>query len=210
VHVSSVAVMRPPASASREMDESTPVDLDNRTRGPYVWGKAESERVVTTVARERGVDVRIIRLGPLVDYAAFEAPGRLGRELGPLYVAVGPKRSPIALLDVGTAAEVIRSYGDHFESAAPVLNLVEPEAPARRELLARLRARRPELRVFWMPMWFLRVISPPLKLVQRLMGSKAPLDIASAFTSPRYRTELSAQAIAKARTSTPARVTSAP
>jgi predicted dehydrogenase/nucleoside-diphosphate-sugar epimerase len=210
VHVSSVAVMRPPASASREMDESTPVDLDNRTRGAYVWGKAESERVVTTVARERGVDVRIIRLGPLVDYAAFEAPGRLGRELGPLYVAVGPKRSPIALLDVGTAAEVIRSYGDHFESAAPVLNLVEPEAPARRELLARLRARRPELRVFWLPMWFLRVISPPLKLVQRLMGSKAPLDIASAFTSPRYRTELSAQAIAKARTSAPARVTSAP
>jgi predicted dehydrogenase/nucleoside-diphosphate-sugar epimerase len=210
VHVSSVAVMRPPASASREMDEATPVDLDNRTRGPYVWGKAESERVVTTVARERGVDVRIIRLGPLVDYAAFEAPGRLGRELGPLYVAVGPKRSPIALLDVGTAAEVIRSYGDHFESAAPVLNLVEPEAPARRELLARLRARRPELRVFWLPMWFLRVISPPLKLVQRVMGSKAPLDIASAFTSPRYRTELSAQAIAKARTRAPARVTSAP
>ena len=48
-------------------------------------------------------------------------------------------------------------------------------------------------------MWFLRLISPPLKLVQRvLLGSKAPLDIASAFTSPTYRTELSAQAIARA------------
>ena len=198
VHVSSVAVMRPPASASTPMDEATPVDLDNRTRGPYVWGKAESERVVTTVARERGVDVRIIRLGPLVDYAAFEAPGRLGRELGPLYVAVGPKRSPIALLDVGTAARVICSYADQFDAAPPVLNLVEPQAPTRHDLLARLRERRPELRVFWLPMWFLRVISPPLKLVQRLMGSKAPLDVASAFTSPRYRTELSAQAIERA------------
>lgn len=199
VHISSVAVMKPPSSASQPMDESTPVDLDNRARGPYVWGKAESERVVTTVGRERGLDVRIIRLGPLVDYGAFEAPGRLGRELGPLYVAVGPKRSPIALLDVGTAARVIRSYAEQFDQAPPVLNLVEPEAPTRRDLLARLRANRPELRVFWLPMWFLRLISPPLKLVQRLMGSKAPLDIASAFTSPRYRTELAAAVIARAQ-----------
>jgi predicted dehydrogenase/nucleoside-diphosphate-sugar epimerase len=199
VHVSSVAVMKPPSSASTPMDETTVVDLDNRTRGPYVWGKAESERVVTTEAAARGVDVRIIRLGPLVDYAAFEAPGRLGRELGPLYVAIGPKRSGIALLDVGTAAAVIRSYGDHFAQAPPVLNLVEPDAPTRRDLLARLRARRPELRVFWLPMWFLRLISPPLKLLQRVMGSKAPLDIASAFTSPRYRTDLAAQVISRAR-----------
>jgi nucleoside-diphosphate-sugar epimerase len=203
VHVSSVAVMQPPASASQPMDESTAVDLDNRTRGPYVWGKAESERVVTTVGREQGLDVRIIRLGPLVDYQAFEAPGRLGRELGPLYVAVGPKRSRIALLDVGTAARVIRSYAEQFDEQPPVLNLVEPEAPTRLDLLARLRAVRPELRVFWLPMWFLRLISPPLKLVQRLMGSKAPLDIASAFTSPRYRTELAASVIARA-TPTPA------
>jgi predicted dehydrogenase/nucleoside-diphosphate-sugar epimerase len=210
VHVSSVAVMRPPSSSATAMDEATPVDLDNRSRGPYVWGKAESERVVTTVARERKVDVRIIRLGPLVDYNAFEAPGRLGRELGPLYVAVGPKRSQIALLDVGTAARVIRSYAEHFDAAPPVLNLVEPEAPTRRELLARLRAGRPELRVFWLPMWFLRTISPPLKLVQRLMGSKAPLDIASAFTSPRYRTELSAEAIARAGATTPAARRGAP
>jgi predicted dehydrogenase/nucleoside-diphosphate-sugar epimerase len=199
VHISSVAVMKPPSSASKPMDEGTPLDLDNRARGPYVWGKAESERVITTLGRELGLDVRIIRLGPLVDSAAFEAPGRLGRELGPLYVAVGPKSSPLALLEVDTAARVIRSYGDDFAAAPPVLNLVEPEAPTRRELVARLRTRRPELRVFWLPMWFLRVVSPPLKLVQRLMGSKAPLDIASAFTSPRYRTELAASVVTRSR-----------
>ena len=73
-----------------------------------------------------------------------------------------------------------------------------------------LRARRADLRVFWAPMWLLRLVSPPLKLVQRVaLGSKAPLDIASAFTSPTYRTELSAQVIERAGGSTTARAASA-
>jgi hypothetical protein len=43
-----------------------------------------------------------------------------------------------------------------------------------------------------------------LKLVQRLLlGSKAPLDIASAFTSPVYRTERAGQVISRAKARTP-------
>jgi predicted dehydrogenase/nucleoside-diphosphate-sugar epimerase len=199
VHVSSVAVMTPSRSASTPLGEDAPLDVGNLERGPYVWGKAESERLAIERARALGIELRIVRLGPLVDMSAFDPPGRLGRELGPLFVAVGPKKSRIALCDVTTAARVLASYASDFASAPPVLNLLEPDAPTRRDLVAKLRARRADVRIFWLPMWFLRVISPPLKLVQRvLLGSKAPLDIASAFTSPTYRTELSAQVIARA------------
>ena len=58
---------------------------------------------------------------------------------------------------------------------------------------------RPDLRVFWFPAWLLRALSGPLKLVQRYaLGSKEPLDVAAAFASERYQTELAGQVIAKA------------
>jgi predicted dehydrogenase/nucleoside-diphosphate-sugar epimerase len=201
VHVSSVAVMRPGAS-SRSLDESAPLDVDTLARGPYVWGKAESERLVVDLGRERGLQVRVVRLGPLVDFESFEPPGRLGRELGPLFVAVGPKRRRLALCDVGTAAAVLRSYVEDFDAAPPLVNLVEPDAPTRSDLVTRLRAVRPDLRVRWMPWWLLRTMSPPLRWAQRLLlGSKEPLDIASAFTSPMYSTALAADVVARARQS---------
>src|SRR5262249_52914741 len=81
IHVSSIAVLKPGAGAL--LDESSPVDAGNLDRGPYVWGKAESEIDVQRLGQELGVPVKIIRPGPLVDYASFHAPGRLGRELGP-------------------------------------------------------------------------------------------------------------------------------
>ena len=202
VHVSSVAVMKPAASASTALDESTPLDLGNLARGPYVWGKAESEQLALSLGRERGVAVRVVRLGPLVDYVAFEPPGRLGRELGPTFVAVGPKKSPLALCDVGTAALVLRSYVEDFAAAPPVLNLTEPDAPSRAQLVERLKQVRPDLRVRWMPFFLLRLMSPPLRWAQRLvLGSKEPLDIASAFTSPRYATTLAAEAVRRAAAS---------
>jgi predicted dehydrogenase/nucleoside-diphosphate-sugar epimerase len=204
VHVSSVAVMKPAASASAALDESTPIDVGNLARGPYVWGKAESERLAVTLGRERGVDVRVVRLGPLVDYAAFEPPGRLGREVGPTFVAVGPKKGPLALCDVGTAAAVLRSYAEDFAAAPPVLNLTDPDAPTRAELVDRLKQGRPDLSVRWMPYFLLRLLSPPLKWAQRLvLGSREPLDIASAFTSPRYSIGLSSKVVAKAVESAP-------
>lgn len=199
IHISSVAVLKPALSINTPLDESSPVDFDVLERGPYVWGKAESERVALSVGREHGLQVRILRLGPLVDFGAFETPGRLGRELGPVYIAVGPKRSHVALCDVSTAAAVIRSYVEDFASAPPVVNLIEPEAPTRGELVERLRARCPDLRVVWLPLLVLRAMSPPLKLLQRVVvRTRQPLDIVSAFASPTYRTELSSQVITKA------------
>jgi nucleoside-diphosphate-sugar epimerase len=199
IHVSSVAVMKP-AAKGRAQDEATPLDLDNLERGPYVWGKAESERIVQVEGGALGMDTRIVRLGPLVDFRAFEAPGRLGRELGPLYVAVGPRKSRLALCDVHTAAGVIGSYVDAFEAAPPLLNLLEADAPSRTDLVQRLRESRPDLRVFWLPMFVLRALSPPLKLAQRIaLKAAQPVDIASAFANLQYDAALARQVIDRAR-----------
>jgi nucleoside-diphosphate-sugar epimerase len=198
LHVSSLAVLKTSREMGRALDESTPISAGLK-RGPYVWGKAESEVVARQLGDELKIPVRIIRPGPLVDYSAYQPPGRLGRELGPVFVAMGPKRGDLSVCDVSTAARVVRSYLDDFAGAPPLLNLVEAPPPSRRDLMQRFSTARPDLRVFWFPAWLLRALSGPLKLVQRYaLGSKEPLDVAAAFASERYQTELAGQVIAKA------------
>jgi predicted dehydrogenase/nucleoside-diphosphate-sugar epimerase len=204
LHISSLAVLKP--GNGREVNESTPLDAGNLERGPYVWGKAESEVLAERVGRELGLQVKVIRPGPLVDYAHYHAPGRLGRELGPWYVAIGGRRSPLSVLDVGTGARVIRSYVDDFATAPKMVNLVESPAPTRGELIDRLRKERPDLKVFWFPAWLLRLLSGPLKLAQRYaMGMAKPLDIYAAFSSERYDPTVAVAAITKAGPSAVAR-----
>lgn len=199
VHISSLGVLKTSREVGRPLDESAPVDAGNLNRGPYVWGKAESEIQAQQLAASLGIPIRIIRPGPLVDYTAYAPPGRLGREIGPLFIAFGPKRGALSVCDVSTAASVIRSYLQDFEHAPPVLNLVEAPPPSRLDLMQRYRAGRPDLRVFWFPAWLLRAMAGPLKLVQRfLLGSKQPLDVAAAFASERYDTGLAAQVIRRA------------
>lgn len=199
VHISSLAVLKTSREMGRALDESTPVDAGSLKRGPYVWGKAESEVLVQQMARELGLSVRIIRPGPLVDYMAYHPPGRLGRELGPLFVAMGPRRDSLSVCDVSTAAKVVRSYLDSFDQAPPLLNMVEAPPPTRKELMDRYRKERPDLRVLWFPAWLLRTLSWPAKMLQKVaLGAKEPIDIAAAFASERYQTDLAAQVIAKA------------
>ena len=189
VHISSLAVLRPVRGS--QLDEATPVDVDNLGRGPYVWGKAESEMLARRLGPELGVSVKVVRPGPLVDFLDFHAPGRLGRELGPIYVAVGPRKSVINLCDVWTGARVIRSYAHNFSDAPDILNLIEGVPPKRRELVARLRQKRPDLRVIWMPGWLLWLLNGPLKLAQRvLLKVERPIDVYRAFASERYSTEM--------------------
>jgi hypothetical protein len=134
-----------------------------------------------------------------VDYTAYQPPGRLGRELGPVFVAIGPKRGPLHVCDVSTAARVIRSYLEDFDRAPAVLNMVDAPPPTRQDLMARHRANRPDLRVMWFPGWLLRILSGPLKLAQRVvLRSKTPVDVAAAFASERYRTDRAAAVIARA------------
>ena len=197
LHISSLAVLKP--GNGREVDESAPLDAGNLERGPYVWGKAESEIIAERSGKELGVDVKVIRPGPLVDYADYHAPGRLGRELGPWYVAIGGRQLPLSVLDVGTGARVIRSYVDDFAAAPKMVNLVESPAPTRGELVKRLTDVRPDLRVFWFPAWLLKALSGPMKIAQKwVMGIAKPLDLYAAFSSERYSPSIASAAISKA------------
>jgi len=199
VHISSLAVLKTSREVGRALDENVPVDAGSLARGPYVWGKAESEIIAQKAGAELALDVRVIRPGPLVDYGHYHPPGRLGRELGPWFVAMGPKRGALSVCDVSTAARVVRSYLEDFSSAPPVLNLVEAPAPTRRDLLARYLTARPDLSVIWFPSFLLRALSGPLKLVQRVaLGAKEPIDVAAAFASERYQTDLAARIIERA------------
>jgi predicted dehydrogenase/nucleoside-diphosphate-sugar epimerase len=200
IHVSSLAVLKTSKEIGGPLDERTPVDIGNLSRGPYVWGKAESERDVVEQGPTLGLKVKVIRPGPLVDFSDYEPPGRLGRELGPLYVAVGPRSSRINLCDVGTAAQVIRATVQDIDAAPSVVNLVEPIAPTREELLSRWLKKRPDLKSLWIPGFVLALLSPVLILLQRIvLRGKTPIDIAAAFASERYNATLAAQVVQRAR-----------
>src|SRR6185295_3843352 len=155
------------------LSEQSPTDLGNVARGPYVWGKAESEEMARALAAEHQLTMKILRPGPLVDFAAFQAPGRLGRELGPWFVAIGSRRSPLSVCDVQMMARVIRSYVEDFDAAPPLVNLVNAPASTRGELADRIRQSRPDLRFIWIPAILVRLLNGPAKLVQRLVfGAK--------------------------------------
>ncbi|MEF9427367.1 MAG: NAD(P)-dependent oxidoreductase [Candidatus Mariimomonas ferrooxydans] len=199
IHISSIAVMKSGSEIARPLDENTPVDLDNLGRGPYVWGKAESEKIALDLSRESGIEVRIIRLGPLVDYDAFETPGRLGRELGPVFLAMGNRLSKLPVCRVQTASQVIRSYVSDFNEAPQILNLIEPDSTTRADLTTKLLKNRPDLKIIWMPFFMLKIISPCLKLLQLILRpGKNPIDIQAAFASEDYNIKLSDQIIQKA------------
>lgn len=201
LHISSIAVLKTSKEVGGPLSEKTPVDFGNLGRGPYVWAKAESERDVVAAGARLGVDVRVLRPGPLVNFEAFTPPGRLGRELGPVFLAIGPKRGKLSLCDVHTMASVISSAAGDFERLPPVVNMVEPSAPTRAELLDRWLARRPDLGTLWMPAWVLGTLSPLAKLAQRVLRPKAtPIDIAAAFASEVYDSSLAEQTIQRART----------
>lgn len=199
IHTSSIAVLRPSTTASGPLHEDSPVDSGNLGRGPYVWAKAETERMVTEFCQTHGISQRQIRLGPLVDFGDFAPPGRLGREVGPLFVAMGLPGNKLSVCDVGTAAQVIRHYVEAFDSVPMMLNLVEAKQPTRGELVARLRAARPDLRLMWLPMPIVWLLAALLKLVLRTLRPRnKPLDLYAAFTSERYDNALAARVIAAA------------
>jgi predicted dehydrogenase/nucleoside-diphosphate-sugar epimerase len=202
IHVSSLAVLQTSRETGAPVDESTPLLRDAESRGPYVWGKAESERTALEMCGRLGIGLRIIRPGPLVDFDAFEAPGRLGREIGPLFIAVGAGDSRLSICDVLSAAEVARAYVEDFDAAPSVLNLVEPDSPTRAELVSLLKQRRPDLKVLRMPLPILRAASRLMALAQRLLRpGKKPIDIYGAFESERYKTDLAAAVIRQAERS---------
>ncbi len=188
VHVSSLAVLSPPQGGGPITDDS-PLRAESRAAGPYVWGKLESERLARQLGLELGLDVKVVRPGALVDYEDFEPPGRLGKRLGNVFVAVGSPRERLGVADVGFAAEVLSWIADHFERAPATLNLIAPDLPPKRALLERLRQGNPDLSVVWLPWPVLIPLSWTAILLQKLLRPGRPaMNVASVFAVTRYGT----------------------
>jgi predicted dehydrogenase/nucleoside-diphosphate-sugar epimerase len=198
IHISSLAVLKPGSTQRGPLHEGTPVDYGNLERGPYVFAKAEAEAIVNEFAKARTLEVRVIRPGPIVDFAAFEPPGRLGRDLGSHFIAVGSPSSRLSVVDVGTVARVICAYVESFEHAPAVVNLVEPVSPTRGDLLRRTLEARPWLRPVWFPGWLMAIASPAALLAQRfLLKSSAPVNVGAAFASETYDAALARELLAR-------------
>jgi predicted dehydrogenase/nucleoside-diphosphate-sugar epimerase len=184
LHVSSLAVLAGPARAGGEVDEETPLAPNPRERGPYAWGKLESERQALQLAAELGLQVKVVRPGAIIDSRHFDPPGRLGRRAGTLFIAVGSPRDRIGVVERSFAARTLAWLTLRFDEAPSVLHLLAPSLPTRRELVDRLRRANPSLTVLWLP----RAVLLPLAWIATLMQKarhpgKPALDLASAFAS---------------------------
>jgi len=196
IYISSIAVLKSSYETGEPSSEDTPLDIDCEDRGPYVWGKVKSERLAADLCANLMIDIRIIRPGPIIDFKAFEAPGRLGREVGNYFVAIGSKRSSMHICDIKTAVKIIRNYVENFSSSPPVLNLIEPNPSTRSELVSCLLEKRSELKVLWVPSFIVTIASPLLKLLQLIIRpGKPPVDIRAAFVSEKYKSDLVAEVI---------------
>jgi predicted dehydrogenase/nucleoside-diphosphate-sugar epimerase len=203
IHVSSVAVLARPAGRALVTDE-TALASQSRSFGPYVWGKLESERLAIELGRTLGIGVKIARPGPLVNFVNFEAPGRLGRRIGNVFVAVGMPRDRLSMTEVGFAARVLIWMVDSFDSAPDKLNLLDPNPPTKRDAIQRLRRRNPDLTVAWLPMSLLAPLSWLALLVQKVARPrKSAMNIAKAFASPKYDTSRMKAIVSQMKGATP-------
>jgi nucleoside-diphosphate-sugar epimerase len=184
IQISSLAVLDKSAGTIRD---DTRLEPNSRGSGPYVWGKLESERLAVQLGEELGVDVRVIRPGALVDYQNFDPPGRLGKRLGNIFVAVGSPRHRLGIVDLGFAAEMLVWMVEHYEETPRRLNLLAPELPSKRELLERLRSNNPDLTVVWLPTVVLLPLSWfALGLQKAMRPGKPAINVAKVFSVERY------------------------
>ena len=191
VQVSSVAVL---ARGRGPVGDEAPLEPDARGQGPYVWGKLESERRAVELGRELGVSVKVLRPGALVDYREFDPPGRLGKRLGPIFVAVGAPGHRLGTTEVRFCAEALAWMADQWVEAPDRINLLDPDPPAKRDLLRRLRADNPDLRVVWLPTLLLHPLSwLAIGLQKVLRPGKPAINVAKVFAPQGYDSSSSAR-----------------
>jgi predicted dehydrogenase/nucleoside-diphosphate-sugar epimerase len=187
LHVSSLAVLAQARGGS--IGDHHPLEPDSKGSGPYVWGKLESERRAVDLGQELGVSVKVIRPGALVDYRDFDPPGRLGKRLGNIFVAVGSPADRLGVVDVAFAGRCLAWMVDAWDEVPSPLNLLAPSLPTKRELLERLRQSNPDLTVFWLPRFLLIPISWFALLVQKLLRPGKPsVNVAKVFSVLPYDT----------------------
>ena len=193
IHVSSLATIAP-ARTREALNEDSPLEPNPENYGPYVWGKVESERLVERLGADLRLDVRIVRPGALVDYDRFEPPGKLGRRMGNVFIAVGMPSQRLGVADVRFAARTIAWMVTNFSSGPRVLNLLAPSLPTRRQLVAALRDSNPDLTVVWLPPPLLLPLSWVAIALQKVMRPGKPaVNAAKVFAQQRYDTSTISQ-----------------
>lgn len=175
VYISSISVLEPPRTPWEVQNEQTPLAAQPAPLGPYTWGKVGAERVVSDEAARLGVQARIIRPAALIDLAAPDMPGLLGKRLyGNWHLGLGRPGLPFAVCDVQRAAEVVAWYAQRFDDAPPVLNLWDPDYPKRRDVIAAFRARGWRGRMVWVPIRPLGLAAHSARLLMALLRGSLP------------------------------------
>jgi predicted dehydrogenase/nucleoside-diphosphate-sugar epimerase len=200
VYVSSLSVLQPPGSPWDVQDERTPLAPPGaRQYGAYAWGKTEAERLVLSEAAAHSVDARILRPGALVDWAAPDVPGLVGRRLfGRWHLGFGRPGLPFAVCEVGRAAAVVAWSAAEFEAAPQVVHLLDPAIPTRRRLLALFRAAGWRGRMLWFPIPLFAGCVAALRLVIGVATLHLPsrLSVWSIFRPRRYNVALATRVLA--------------
>jgi hypothetical protein len=99
---------------------------------------------------------------------------------------------------VKTAAAVIRRYLESFEDMPTVLNLIEPDAPTRGELVDRLLKERPDLSVLRIPTRYSGGCHVPRALAARDSPGAETVDAYAAFACEKYDASLARRIIKEA------------
>src|SRR5262249_38044555 len=187
IHVSSLSVLA--QGMGGPIGDNHPLETDSKGSGPYVWGKLESERFAVQSGKELGISVKVIRPGALVDHRDFDPPGRLGKRLGNVFVAVGSSSDRLGVVDVGFAGRFLAWMADTWDSVPSPLNLLDPELPTKRELLDRLRKTNPDLTVIWLPRFILVPLSWVATFAQKVFRPDKPaINVAKVFSVLPYDT----------------------
>jgi predicted dehydrogenase/nucleoside-diphosphate-sugar epimerase len=201
VYISSISVLEPPRTPWEVQDERTPLAANGAALGPYTWGKAEAERVVTELGATLGVEIRIVRPAALVDLSAPELPGLLGRRLyGRWHLGLGRPGLPFALCDVVRAAEVVGWYASHFQEAPPVVNLWDPAYPRRRDAVRAFREHGWNGRLVWVPIRALGIAAQSARYAMALLRGALPsrLSIVAILKPRRFDPDVSLDVLARA------------
>lgn len=190
VYISSIGILTGPDP----LTEASPLH-EGKEAGPYVWGKAESERRARQLGQKLGLRVAILRPGAMVDWRQLDPPGKLGRRLGNLFVAVGGRRDVLGIADVGDAARAALWMALHPESAPEVFNLVDPALHTKAHLVRRLREANPGLRVVWLPRGLLWPLSWVAIGLQKALRPGAPaINVAKVFAKRGFDTAAASRA----------------
>jgi len=187
VHVSSLAVLA--QANGRTIGDDHPLEPDSKGSGPYVWGKLESEKLAVRLGQELGISVKVVRPGALVDYRDFDPPGRLGKRLGNIFVAVGSSSDRLGVVDVGFSGRFLAWMADQWDSVPSPLNLLDPVSPTKQALLDHLRKANPDLTVLWLPTFVLIPLSWCATLAQKILRPGKPaINVAKVFSVLPYDT----------------------